>query len=257
MTQQEGKHYLYRHIRLDKNEPFYIGIGTKTLRCQYERANSKASRSSIWKNIVKKTEYEIEILLESDDYEFIKQKEIEFIKMYGRIDKGTGTLSNLTNGGDGTLGRVVTEEVKERHRAGWNPKSNTNKKKVIDFVTKKVFDSMKEAAEYNNYSQPFFMNAMNGKCPNYTTLVLLENYTGKEKTDNLSEMQTRNRSIGGKKGSFTKSKRVINLETLVIWNSTQDAYKGENISRSGLKHHLRGLAKNQKYMFLAEYNKQL
>lgn len=24
-----GKHYLYRHIRLDKNEPFYIGIGTK------------------------------------------------------------------------------------------------------------------------------------------------------------------------------------------------------------------------------------
>jgi hypothetical protein len=23
-------HYLYRHIRLDKNEPFYIGIGTKT-----------------------------------------------------------------------------------------------------------------------------------------------------------------------------------------------------------------------------------
>lgn len=24
------KHYLYRHIRLDKNEPFYIGIGTVT-----------------------------------------------------------------------------------------------------------------------------------------------------------------------------------------------------------------------------------
>ena len=24
----QGKHYLYRHIRLDTNQPFYIGIGT-------------------------------------------------------------------------------------------------------------------------------------------------------------------------------------------------------------------------------------
>lgn len=27
MLVDEGKYYLYRHIRLDKNEPFYIGIG--------------------------------------------------------------------------------------------------------------------------------------------------------------------------------------------------------------------------------------
>lgn len=25
-----NKYYVYRHIRLDKNEPFYIGVGTKT-----------------------------------------------------------------------------------------------------------------------------------------------------------------------------------------------------------------------------------
>ena len=29
MIDNYGKYYLYRHIRLDKNEPFYIGIGTK------------------------------------------------------------------------------------------------------------------------------------------------------------------------------------------------------------------------------------
>ena len=28
--------YLYRHIRLDKNEPFYIGIGSDT---NFKRAN--------------------------------------------------------------------------------------------------------------------------------------------------------------------------------------------------------------------------
>lgn len=40
MLKNSGKHYLYRHIRLDKNEPFYIGIGTKIVKTsEYRRAN--------------------------------------------------------------------------------------------------------------------------------------------------------------------------------------------------------------------------
>lgn len=30
MIVDNGKYYLYRHIRLDKNEPFYIGIGSRS-----------------------------------------------------------------------------------------------------------------------------------------------------------------------------------------------------------------------------------
>lgn len=30
MIVEDGKYYLYRHIRNDKNEPFYIGVGTKS-----------------------------------------------------------------------------------------------------------------------------------------------------------------------------------------------------------------------------------
>lgn len=45
--------YLYRHIRHDKNEPFYIGIGRTR---NYERAFRKTSRNKFWKNIVSKTE---------------------------------------------------------------------------------------------------------------------------------------------------------------------------------------------------------
>ena len=104
MIENSGKYYLYRHIRLDKNEPFYIGIGTKQNRncfnTIYRRAYSKHSRGKIWKFIENKTEYKVEILLESDDRIFIKNKEIEFIKLYGRINLNTGILSNLTNGGD-------------------------------------------------------------------------------------------------------------------------------------------------------------
>ena len=43
--------YLYRHIRLDKNEPFYIGIGGDD-KGYYERAYHKIShRNKHWKNI--------------------------------------------------------------------------------------------------------------------------------------------------------------------------------------------------------------
>lgn len=109
-------HYLYRHIRLDKNEPFYIGIGTKEERYssheeEYKRAYSKNSRSNFWKRVVKKTEYLVEILIESDDYNFIKSKEIEFIALYGRSNLNKGPLCNLTDGGDGTLGYKPTEET--------------------------------------------------------------------------------------------------------------------------------------------------
>ncbi len=101
--------YLYRHIRLDKNVPFYIGIGIDS---NYYRAKSKKSRNDHWNKIVNKTDYEVEILFEHDDYDFIKEKEIEFIALHGRSDLGLGTLCNLTNGGDGCLGLVHSDEAK-------------------------------------------------------------------------------------------------------------------------------------------------
>ena len=92
--------YLYRHIRLDKNEPFYIGIGSDMTN---KRANERARRSELWKKIVAKSDYEIEILFDDITYDEAKLKEIEFIKLYGRIDLNNGTLANLTDGGDGTI----------------------------------------------------------------------------------------------------------------------------------------------------------
>lgn len=45
--------YLYRHIRLDTNEVFYIGVSCNA---NYKRAYSKTHRNQFWENIVKKTE---------------------------------------------------------------------------------------------------------------------------------------------------------------------------------------------------------
>lgn len=114
------KHYLYQHTRLDTNEIFYIGIGTKNKNdlksnfdsILYRRAYTKSGRNNIWKNIINKTDYKVEILLESNDYEYIKQKEIECISLYKRKSDG-GTLSNLTIGGDGSVGYKMTDFQKK------------------------------------------------------------------------------------------------------------------------------------------------
>lgn len=93
--------YVYRHIRNDKNEPFYIGIGSDK---NYKRANTKEYRNKIWLAIVNKTPYDVEILIDDIPYNRAKEKEIEFIKMYGRIITNDGPLANMTGGGDGLLG---------------------------------------------------------------------------------------------------------------------------------------------------------
>lgn len=121
--------YVYRHIRLDKNEVFYIGIGgfnKKEPLYSYKRAYSNR-RNNYWKNITNKTDYIVEIISEGLTREQACKKEIEFIKLYGRIDLGTGTLVNLTDGGEGSNG-PKTEEHKKKIGL-----SNKGKKHTKDF----------------------------------------------------------------------------------------------------------------------------
>jgi hypothetical protein len=103
---KKKKVVVYRHIRLDNEETFYIGIGS------IDRAFSKQNRNVIWKNIVNKTEWDVEILFEDLTWKEACEKEKEFIEMYGRKDLKTGTLANRTNGGDG-IGNH-TEEAKRK-----------------------------------------------------------------------------------------------------------------------------------------------
>lgn len=102
--------YVYRHIRLDKNEPFYIGIGSDK---NYNRAYNKVSRTKFWKAVINKTQYEVEIIADNLSWEEACKKEIEFIKLYGRKDLGVGTLVNLTDGGNGGKGKRLSEEHKK------------------------------------------------------------------------------------------------------------------------------------------------
>ena len=103
--------YVYRHIRLDKNEPFYIGIGTDT---NYQRAYSKHSRNIFWQRVVKKTNYDVEIIMDNLTKDKAKLKEIELITLYGKKINNTGTLVNITDGGESGSGYKHTEESKRK-----------------------------------------------------------------------------------------------------------------------------------------------
>lgn len=102
--------YVYRHIRLDKNLPFYIGIGTDK---NYKRANIRKGRNKLWERIASKTEINVEVFIDGITWGLACEKEKEFIKLYGRINNKTGILSNLTDGGEGIIGQVISDKMKQ------------------------------------------------------------------------------------------------------------------------------------------------
>ena len=102
--------YLYRHIRLDKNEPFYIGIGSDK---NYARSRVK-KRNNLWHKIANKTNYEIEIILDDLSWKDACNKEKEFIKLYGKKCDNTGILTNLTDGGEGIFGFKFSDDSRKK-----------------------------------------------------------------------------------------------------------------------------------------------
>jgi hypothetical protein len=102
--------YVYRHIRLDKNVPFYIGIGKSDL--NFNRAESSKNRNPYWHHIVNQTEYRVEILMDDLTWEEACQKEIEFICLYKKHSQ-SGTLCNIADGGGGGY---LGEEINEKRR---------------------------------------------------------------------------------------------------------------------------------------------
>ena len=133
-------YYLYRHIRLDKNEVFYIGIGTG------DRYKSKFSRNKYWNHIVNNTTWKSEIIMDNLSRLEAEEKEKEFILLYGRKDLKTGTLCNLTDGGTGGLGLKHTEECKLKmkgrlpHNKG-KSKWSDNEINIIELIKKGFSES--------------------------------------------------------------------------------------------------------------------
>lgn len=99
--------YVYAHRRNDTGTIFYVGIGKDKY-----RITSKSKRNPLWLNIVNKHGYTVEITHKNLVWEEACSIEKYLILFYGRVNNSTGILSNMTDGGEGSNGYVMSEERK-------------------------------------------------------------------------------------------------------------------------------------------------
>ena len=227
--------YLYRHIRIDKNVPFYVGIGSDE---KFFRAYDKHRRNQKWFNIVGKTDYRVHIVLMDISLDQAKEKEIEFIKLYGRSDKGEGTLCNLTDGGEGNPGRIVSDE--------WR------KNKSIEQTGRLKSEEFKQKRREYMTGKKMPLQAVEK-----TRQWLIENHPmrGKKMSDqarkNISEGH-KGLMVGSKNHNWGKfgsdnplAKKVMCTQTNKIWNSVKDVSKELGIPYITITNQLNGQKKNK------------
>lgn len=229
----ESKFYIYRHIRPDTNEVFYIGKGSNISRGNNQRMISK-ERSVWWKRIValNNGNYKKEVIFECDNEKLCFEKEQEFIALYGRKDLGKGTLVNMTNGGDGATGIIITDKQKLNT-------SIRSSKKVIDVLSGKVYYNATVAAEENNIAYTQLITYLTGKGTNTSSFVYHSVYLEKGKQyciDNLINQKWVNKRT---------SKVVINLKTDKEFVNAKEAAISINISPRYFRNMLNGTYPNK------------
>lgn len=109
------RHYVYLHHRCDTEEPFYVGKGTIKKRHKtpiFERASSHRSRNIWWTRIADKCGYRSEIVAMFETDAAAQEFECILISDIGRRDLGKGPLVNVTDGGDGHSGIIVSEGLR-------------------------------------------------------------------------------------------------------------------------------------------------
>lgn len=120
INKEAKKFIVYIHINPTTKEIFYVGIGVRG------RQNQKYKRSDRWKAYVAKYGFEPNVVYSELNWYEAGTIEKKLIDEIGRVDTNSGTLINMTNGGDGSSGYEgfwkgksrppATEETKQKCR---------------------------------------------------------------------------------------------------------------------------------------------
>lgn len=208
---------LYRHLKPD-GENFYIGIGNSV-----KRAYSKSGRSKFWRDTVNKHGYEIQILKTDLTWEEAAELEIMLISYYGRRDLNLGTLVNLTDGGDGQSNPSKESRLKMRG----------NKMNVLG--SDHYFYGKTKTVEHRKK--------------------LSEAKLGVKQSN--THIEQRFLTIKSNMAKNIKAKKVINLDTLKIYNSIGECQ--EDLGIKNLRDYLNpkrtSLPNKYPVMFLEDYDK--
>lgn len=255
--------YIYRHIRPDTNEVFYIGKGNNIASSNYKRKDWKFKRNKIWSDIVKKNngEFTSQVIYECETEQDCNKKEVEFIFLYGRKNMRTGTLANLTDGGEGCVGMKHSKETlsklseSAKKRTTPNPfkgKKHTaetialfskiaketprkQKTKFINTSTSEIYDGLTETAKSIGLNKTTLLkNLRNSYANNHTPIMYYSDY------------------VNGVKATLNKGRnkvqklcnKVIDKETNKIYQSVKDASIDKGLDVSTLRRRLNGIFKN-------------
>jgi hypothetical protein len=105
------QHFVYIHRKVSTGEPFYVGKG-RLHKGQPWRAHDKCSRNKIWHRTVAKHGLVVEVIMSCVDDKAAQEFERQLIKEIGRRDLGLGPLINLTDGGDGHAGLIIPDHIR-------------------------------------------------------------------------------------------------------------------------------------------------
>ena len=131
--------YVYAYLRVD-GTPYYIGKG-KDRRAYVTQHHSSAPPD---KNRI--------VFLERNLSEVgALALERRYIRWYGRKNNDTGILRNLTDGGEGQSGRVVSDETREKirlstigHKRNLNVKRSDSAKRRMQWWTNNLENKRSE-----------------------------------------------------------------------------------------------------------------
>jgi hypothetical protein len=102
--------YVYLHRKATTGEIFYIGKG------QGNRATESSGRSTPWRSTSNKHGLIVEIIQDGLQEWAAFELEQGLIALHGRRDCGYGALVNMTDGGEGSSGRIYDDAAKQRIR---------------------------------------------------------------------------------------------------------------------------------------------
>lgn len=116
-----NRHYVYVHRRLSTGEIFYCGKGSERARSQRllrERAFTVDNRSLFWRRVVHKDGgFIVEVVRAFATDKEAQDWEKDIIAFYGRRNLKKGSLVNLTDGGDGHAGLLISTTTRQRRSA--------------------------------------------------------------------------------------------------------------------------------------------
>lgn len=231
--------FVYVHKRKDNGRIFYVGKG-----CRY-RHKSKWARTPHWHNIVNKYGYTAEIVKNNLTQDAAFAFEMKLIKKYKHLG-----LCNLTDGGDGARGIIVSDKTraKLRHRFTDPKYKDFMRKKLQKRFSDPEYRAAHVARIKAQVSRPevklkiskslkkYFSDPENRKKRRLTSIAHFKNPEARA----LASKKARERfNTPEKRSEHAQAKSVKCIETGMIfgtgtlaaeWIASQGKYKGDHSS---------------------------